>query len=70
MIVIVNKKNHVIIIKDGSKGGWVGSRSPYKALFSSQKFQDFSSHRIFSRMHGALNIDENKKLIAQFTCNL
>jgi len=23
-------------------------------------FQDSSSHRIFGRMHGALNIDENK----------
>jgi len=25
-----------------------------------KKFQDSSSHRIFGRMHGALNIDENK----------
>ena len=35
-----------------------------KALFSSQKvlqnFSDFSSHRIFRRMHGVLNINENK----------
>jgi hypothetical protein len=34
------------------------------ALFSSQKvlqnFSDFSSHRIFRRMHGVLNIDKNK----------
>ena len=36
----------------------------YKALFSSQKelqnFSDSPSHRIFRRMHGVLNIDENK----------
>jgi len=25
-----------------------------------KNFQDFPSHRIFGRMHGALNIDENK----------
>jgi len=25
-----------------------------------KNFQDFPSHRIFSRMHGALNINENK----------
>jgi len=35
-----------------------------KALFSSQKilqnFSDSPSHRIFRRMHGVLNIDENK----------
>jgi len=35
-----------------------------KALFSSQKilqnFSDFSSHRIFRRMHEVLNIDKNK----------
>jgi len=34
------------------------------ALFSSQKilqiFLDFPSHRIFRRMHGVLNMDENK----------
>jgi len=26
----------------------------------SKIFQDFSSHRIFEHMHGALNIDKNK----------
>jgi len=35
-----------------------------EALFSCQKilqnFSDFSSHQIFRRMHGVLNIDENK----------
>jgi len=35
-----------------------------KALFSFQKilqnFSDSPSHRIFRRMHGVLNIDENK----------
>ena len=37
---------------------------PVWALFSSskilQKFSDFSSHRIFRRIHRVLNIDENK----------
>ena len=28
--------------------------------FSSKKFHDSPLHRIFRRMHGALNIDENK----------
>jgi len=36
-----------------------------KALFTSTQktkiFQDSPSHRIFIHMHGALNIDENKK---------
>jgi hypothetical protein len=40
------------------------------ALFSCFKvpkiLQDFSSHRIFGRMHRVLNID--KKLITQFGC--
>jgi len=31
-----------------------------KALFSSKNFQDSPSHQIFGRMHGALNIDQNK----------
>jgi hypothetical protein len=26
-------------------------------------FQDFPSHRIFRRMHGVLNIDENKNYL-------
>jgi hypothetical protein len=46
--------------------------TPIKALFSSgeklKTFQDFPSHQIFARMHGALNV--GKKLIAQFVCNL
>jgi hypothetical protein len=28
-----------------------------------KNFQDFLSHRIFGRIHEALNIDENKNLI-------
>jgi len=43
-----------------------------KALFRSHPkskiFQDFSSHQILWRMHGALNVGK-KKLIAQFTRN-
>ena len=42
------------------------------ALFSSTQkpifFQDFLSHQILRHIHGALNIDKNKKLIAQFVC--
>jgi hypothetical protein len=38
--------------------------SSFLALFTSQKnlqnFSDSASHRIFRRMHGVLNIDENK----------
>jgi hypothetical protein len=34
-----------------------------------QKFFDSSSNRIFRRMYGVLNIDENKKLIIQFGRN-
>jgi len=43
------------------------------ALFSPKKLQNFSyslSYRIFRCMHEVLNIDKNKKLITQFTCNL
>jgi hypothetical protein len=36
-----------------------------KAMFSSKKIQDFSSHRIFGHVYGALNVDK-KKLITQF----
>jgi len=45
---------------------------PSGALFSSlqkqKTFQDSLSHRILWHMHGALNIDKNKKLITQFAC--
>jgi hypothetical protein len=34
-------------------------------MFSSKFFQDFSSHRMFEHMYGALNVDE-KKLITRF----
>ena len=44
-----------------------------KALFSSlpkyQIFQDSPSHRIFGRMHEALNINKKIKLITQFRRN-
>jgi hypothetical protein len=33
------------------------------------KFSDFPSHRIFERMHEALNIDKKIKLITQFRRN-
>jgi len=52
------------IIKDKSDVTFFLHSHP-KALFSSQKilqnFSNFPSHRIFRRMHGVLNIDENKK---------
>jgi len=32
-----------------------------------KNFQDSLSHQIFSRMHGALNIDENKNLLRDWT---
>jgi hypothetical protein len=34
-----------------------------------QNFSDSPSHQIFRRMHEVLNIDKNKKLIAQFGWN-
>jgi len=37
----------------------------FRARLVSKKFGFCPSHRIFGRMHGALNIDE-KKLITQF----
>jgi hypothetical protein len=44
-----------------------GVRARCEALFSCQNFyrifQDFSSHRIFERMHEVLNIDKKIKLI-------
>jgi hypothetical protein len=33
------------------------------------EFSDFPSHRIFERMHEALNIDKKIKLITQFRQN-
>jgi hypothetical protein len=36
-------------------GWWPGLRWPFR-----KNFQDSLSHRIFGRMYGALNIDENK----------
>jgi hypothetical protein len=38
-----------------------------KQALSFQKFSPKTSHRILRHMHGALNVDETKKLIAQFT---
>jgi len=49
---------------------WMTRREAVATGDVRKNFQDFSSYRIFSRMYGALNIDENKKIIAQFTCNL
>jgi hypothetical protein len=41
------------------KPGWSGLEELMPCLVR-KKFQDFSSHRIFGRIHRALNIDENK----------
>ena len=44
---------------------WIRKRSQ-----KPKSFQDSPSHRIVRHMHEALNIDENKKLIVQFTYKL
>jgi hypothetical protein len=41
-----------------------------KALFRSKTFHPKLSHRILRYIHGILNIDKIKKLIAQFACKL
>ena len=40
--------------------GLVHAQPQLRLCLVRKNFQDFSSHRIFDRMHEALNIDENK----------
>jgi hypothetical protein len=45
---------------------WI-RRTNQQGVFSSQKFSPKTSHQILRCMHRVLNVDEIKKLIAQFT---
>jgi len=40
---------------------WLATKQPLRPCLVRKNFQDSPSHRIFGRMHGALNIDKNKK---------
>jgi len=60
MIMIMAGRDHVVSATIFPGTSSLADATTFRPCLVRKNFQDFPSHRIFGRMHGALNKDKNK----------